>query len=88
MRLLDVGMDGRDTNIRIEIFDALSCDLRAKIRTSSLVHNGGETYQRLALFHVLFSEEELAIEIRQVNGVKVQQRNVSESSEDDVLHCK
>ena len=46
------------------------------------------THQCFALLHIFFSEQELAVQVRQVYGVKIQKSDISESSQDDVFHCR
>jgi hypothetical protein len=47
----------------------------------------GETYEGFTLFHVFLPEQELPIQIGQVYSVQIQNCDVSETCEDDVLHC-
>lgn len=45
-----------------------------------------ETHQSFTLLDILLLEQELSIEIREVNSVEVQERDMAETSEDYVLH--
>jgi hypothetical protein len=42
---------------------------------------------RLWLFYVLLAEKELAVEVGEVDRIKIQQGDVPETSQDDVFHC-
>jgi hypothetical protein len=45
------------------------------------------THQSLALLHVFLSEEKLPVEIREVNGVQVNEGDVPEANENDIFDC-
>jgi len=49
---------------------------------------GETTYQSFTLLHVLLSEQKLAIQVRKVDGVEIEQGNVTESGKHGVLDCK
>lgn len=49
---------------------------------------GGTTYQGFTLLHVPLSEQKLTIQIGKVDGVEIEQGNVTESGKYDVLDCK
>jgi hypothetical protein len=46
------------------------------------------THQCFALLHIFLSEQELAVQVRQVYSVKIQKSNISEPSQYDIFHCK
>ena len=46
------------------------------------------TYQGFTLLHVLLSEQKLTIQIGKVDGVEIEQGNVTESGKHDVLDCR
>lgn len=45
-------------------------------------------YQGFTLLDVLFSKQELTVQIGKVDGVKIEQGNLPESDKNDVLDCK
>ena len=49
--------------------------------------SGFSRFRQATLFYILFPEEELAIEVGEVDGVKVEESDIAKASEDDVLHC-
>jgi hypothetical protein len=46
---------------------------------------GRTTYQSLTLLHVLLSEQKLTVKVGKVDGVEIEQGNVTESGKHDVL---
>ena len=48
---------------------------------------GLRCYQRFALFDIFLFEEELAVEIREVYGVEVQEGYVTKTGQNYVLYC-
>ena len=44
------------------------------------------TYQSFALFYIFFSEKELAIQVREVDGVQVEESDMAKASEHKILY--
>ena len=49
---------------------------------------GGTINQSFTLLHVLLSEQKSLIQVGKVDGVEIEQGNVTESGKYDVLDCK
>jgi hypothetical protein len=49
---------------------------------------GNRPHHSFTLFHVLFLEQELTIEIGNVNGVQIKQCNLAETRKNDVFHYR
>jgi hypothetical protein len=48
----------------------------------------GATHQGFTLLHVLLSEQKLTVQIGKVDGVEIEQGNVTESGKYGVLNCE
>ena len=87
-------MNGRDMNTRVKRGCCARCHLketrkRDGIRVQTMGHwERVTTYQSLTLLHVLLSEQKLTVKVGKVDGVEIEQGNVTESGKDDVLDCK
>ena len=42
---------------------------------------------RLWLFYILFSEEELAVQVGEVDRIEIEQGDMAKPSQNDVFHC-
>jgi hypothetical protein len=49
---------------------------------------GESTDKGFALLHIFFSEEELTIQVGKVDGIQVKERNLLETSEDEIFDWK
>jgi hypothetical protein len=57
-------------------------------RTTRAWSSEGATHQGFTLLHVLLSEQKLTVQIGKVDGVEIEQGNVTESGKYDVLNCE
>jgi hypothetical protein len=58
------------------------------IENSSGKKRGSVTCHRFALLDVLLTEQELPVQVGNVDGVKVQERDVSEAYKDNIFDCE
>lgn len=87
LRVFDVGVDGINSDVGIECRCSMCRNLSISRSLSVVcpqVSNG--PYHGFTLLHVLLSEEELAVEVRQVDSVKVQESNIPKPGHHHVLY--
>lgn len=82
----------RTFGLKADAVLAATCIVRNPIRVEEcvLIHRAcrrqRDPYHCFALLDVLFSEQELAVEVGEVYSVEVEKCDVTEASENDILH--
>jgi hypothetical protein len=75
-----------DLDVWIEFDGRLFRNLRiAWLVICNMIENARSTYQCLGLLDVLMSEEELAIQVGEIDGIEVYNVDLAETGENNVL---
>lgn len=88
LRVFDVGVDGVYLNVGIECRGSVCSNLSVLVFCECYVtlYVSDESYQSFTLLDILLAKEELAVEIRQVDGVKVQEGDVPKPGHYHILY--